>query len=285
MTKKRILDTPKFKEIVKFICCIIVILSYNAGNAQPDVEITYTKSERGYTVYAENKEYCPIMVKLNFNTNNLRVVRGNNRVHTVKANRKIPITDLEVENKNFPYSFSYNYATNFGKNNTKKYDKDYEYYLPYASTESFEVVQGYNGSFSHQDKNALDFGMPLNTPIMAIRDGVIVKVIENNDIACLEKICAKFNNYILIYHTDGTFAEYTHIKKDGSTVKKGDKVKKAELIGYSGNVGWSSGPHLHLVVYLQKMEERETIKTRFLIDSGEKSEFLEEDKVYSRNYQ
>lgn len=178
----------KLRHVVRYFSFNIIIFSYLTGNAQPDVEITYTKSEKGYTVYVENKEYCPIMVKLNFKTNNLLVLRGNNRVYNIKAKKKIPVTDLEVENKNYPYSFSYRFITNFGKCNAKNYDKDNEYNLPYDLLESFEVVQGYNGTFSHLNKNALDFGMPLGTPIMAIRDGIVVKVIENNDIGCAEEL-------------------------------------------------------------------------------------------------
>ncbi|MFS4416141.1 M23 family metallopeptidase [Maribacter sp. 2307ULW6-5] len=248
------------------------------------MEITYAKSEKGYTVYAENKEVCPVMVKVDFSTNNLRVVGGNNRLYTVRANRKIRIANLEVEQPNFPYGFSYTFIANYGKSNVRKYDEAYAYGLPYGSSERFKVVQGYNGTFSHQNENALDFAMPIGTPIMAVREGVVVSVVEENDINCAVKICEKFNNYIRIYHEDGTFGEYVHIKKDGSKVKKGDKVQKGALIGYSGNVGYSSGPHLHLVVYKQNIDGRETIKTKFLVDSGERTEFLESGKVYQKNY-
>lgn len=91
-------------------------------------------------------------------------------------------------------------------------------------------------------------------------------------------------NLIIIYHPDGTFAEYAHIKQNGSIVNIGDKVNQGEIIGYSGNVGWSTGPHLHLVVFLQKLNKRETLKTKFKTGNGDIIEYLGEKKEYIRNY-
>lgn len=73
--------------------------------------------------------------------------------------------------------------------------------------------------------------------------------------------CAKYNNYIVIFHSDGTFAEYRHIKMNGSMVKVGDRVEIGQLIAESGNVGYSKRPHLHFAVYLQKLKKTEKLKT------------------------
>ena len=94
----------------------------------------------------------------------------------------------------------------------------------------------------------------------------------------------KFNNKLIIYHSDGSFVEYTHIKKNGAIVNVGDTVKAGQEIALSGNTGWSTGPHLHLVVFYQKMGKRKTIATKFLIDDGSKKEILTAKKIYSKNY-
>ncbi|MDB5264418.1 MAG: family peptidase [Adhaeribacter sp.] len=83
---------------------------------------------------------------------------------------------------------------------------------------------------------------------------------------------------------DGTFAEYSHIQKGGSTVKKGDTVEKGQLIAKSGNVGYTTGPHLHFAVFLQRLNGRESLKTKFAINNGEEPDYLVENKEYTRRY-
>src|SRR6185436_17466929 len=51
-----------------------------------------------------------------------------------------------------------------------------------------------------------------------------------------------------ICHADGRVTVYLHVRKDGVVVKVGDKVERGDLIAYSGNVGASSGPHLHFAL-------------------------------------
>ncbi|WP_180336327.1 M23 family metallopeptidase [Pontibacter ramchanderi] len=181
-------------------------------------------------------------------------------------------------------NFRYTYTTNYGDHNLKKYTEDFNYFLPYKKGTSHKVWQGYNGNFSHQGENSLDFIMTEGTDIHAVRDGVVVKVVQENNISCVSRDCAKFNNYILIYHSDGTFAEYAHIKHMGALVKEGEKVAAGQSIGYSGNVGYSSGPHLHLAIFMQKLDERVTLTTRFLTGDGSHAEALQEQTEYIRSY-
>ncbi len=81
--------------------------------------------------------------------------------------------------------------------------------------------------------DALDIAGPWKTPIIAPADGVVVKV-SHNWIA---------GNYIEIKHTDQIRTKFCHLYKP--TVKKGQKVKRGDVIGYMGNTGVSTGTHLH----------------------------------------
>jgi hypothetical protein len=85
-------------------------------------------------------------------------------------------------------------------------------------------------------------------------------------------------------HADGTFAYYAHIKFNGAKCTLGDSMKKGDIIAYSGNVGWSSAPHLHFTCFLGGFEKWQTIETKFRIDKGDQVAILVEGNNYVRDY-
>lgn len=233
---------------------------------------------------ADNNEFCPVSIKIILELTNLSSAAGNDKIFVVPAMTKgFTITTLQVVKTNSSAGFKTKTLSNYGDSNLDK-AVDFSYSLPFQKGKSFKVDQGYNGSFSHQNENALDFTMPIGTEIVAARGGVIVKVVENNSRNCPEKSCAAFNNYVLVFHNDGTFSKYVHLKLNGIVVQEGDLVKENDLIGYSGNTGWSNGPHLHFMVFFQRIDAVETIKTKFKINDGKEVRFLFEKETVAKNY-
>ncbi|WP_207420494.1 M23 family metallopeptidase [Desertivirga brevis] len=131
---------------------------------------------------------------------------------------------------------------------TKIPDFNFGYALPYAKGSSFKVSQGPGGDFSHHDMFAYDFVMPIGTPITAARDGIVASVKSDSGTGGPSRAFIDDANFISIYHSDGTIANYIHLNKNGSLVKEGQMVKKGQVIGYSGNTGFSNGPHLHFEI-------------------------------------
>lgn len=83
----------------------------------------------------------------------------------------------------------------------------------------------------------VDFSAPVGTPIYATGDGVIKRVKRNY---------GGYGIQVEINHGFGFITKYAHMKK--YIVKAGQKVKRGELIGYVGNTGTSTAPHLHYEV-------------------------------------
>lgn len=112
------------------------------------------------------------------------------------------------------------------------------------------LIQGFHGGFSHQGFNtfALDFDVPEGTPIAAAKAGLVIGLKEDSNEGCGDISCGPKGNFIRIDHGDGTFGVYYHLRHQGVEVELGQSVCQGEIIGYSGNTGFSTGPHLHFEV-------------------------------------
>lgn len=91
--------------------------------------------------------------------------------------------------------------------------------------------------------SGVDFRAAVGTPIYSVADGV-VEGVGDTDITCPK---ASFGKWVFIRHNNGLSTAYGHLSLIKAT--QGQTVSKGDLIGYSGNSGRSTGPHLHLTVY------------------------------------
>ncbi len=85
----------------------------------------------------------------------------------------------------------------------------------------------------------IDFSAAIGTPIYATADGII------------DRVNVSFSGYgktVEIDHGFGYRTRYAHMH--GFAVSKGQKIKRGELIGYVGNTGLSTAPHLHYEVFI-----------------------------------
>jgi murein DD-endopeptidase MepM/ murein hydrolase activator NlpD len=87
--------------------------------------------------------------------------------------------------------------------------------------------------------NGIDIGADVGDPVRTAGDG-IVKALGNNGKYA-------YGKWIAIDHQNGLITLYAHFS--GYAVKAGQTVKAGQIIGYAGNTGFSTGPHLHFTVY------------------------------------
>jgi len=81
---------------------------------------------------------------------------------------------------------------------------------------------------------AIDYAAPTGTPVSAIGDGTVIFKGWNNG----------YGNYIEIRHPNNYVTGYGHLSSFAKNLKKGQKVKQGEIIGYVGATGLATGPHL-----------------------------------------
>jgi murein DD-endopeptidase MepM/ murein hydrolase activator NlpD len=132
---------------------------------------------------------------------------------------KPPVSDLGL-----PFAGQYDLTQGFGEDETdpllaEKYHK-------------YGVV-GHDG---------LDYALPMRTPVLAVDEGTIVRAQEKGD----------YGTTIIIQHSWGR-SYYGHLSKMDK--KQGEKIKKGQQLGLSGNTGLSTGPHLHFGVKLNENDD------------------------------
>ena len=84
----------------------------------------------------------------------------------------------------------------------------------------------------------VDYAAPINTLVYAAGDGVVLTAKYNSG----------YGNYIKIRHNSEYSTAYGHMNKFAKGIKPGTRVKQGQVIGYVGNTGRSTGPHLHYEV-------------------------------------
>ncbi len=115
----------------------------------------------------------------------------------------------------------------------------------------FRISQGFEGRYSHNlpgNRYALDIAMPVGTPVLAARDGVVLDLAGGFDGNSRDPAARQRTNYVRLLHSDGTMTLYAHLRARSVRVQPGQRVQAGEQLADSGNTGYSTGPHLHFAV-------------------------------------
>jgi murein DD-endopeptidase MepM/ murein hydrolase activator NlpD len=115
-----------------------------------------------------------------------------------------------------------------------------------------------NDSPSHTGylEYAEDYDCPEGQEIHAARGGRVVFLKnDSNEGGVLDKKYWNSGNRIVIEHENGEYTAYEHLRYQGAIVSLSQRVEQDEIIGYTGNTGYSSCPHLHFEVFVQPGED------------------------------
>jgi len=84
----------------------------------------------------------------------------------------------------------------------------------------------------------IDLAAKKGTPILAPADGIVI----------VAQPAGGYGNYVRIRHPGKVETAYAHLSRYHAKLKVGLKIAKGDIIGYVGNTGRSTGPHLHFEV-------------------------------------
>ena len=122
----------------------------------------------------------------------------------------------------------------------------------FGNTEFSKTTTAYNGN----GHNGVDFGASIGTPVKATLSGV-VEGTGDTDTICPG---ASYGKWVLIKHSNGLSTLYAHFSL--TKVQAGQNVGTGDIIGYSGNTGYSTGPHLHFSVFASQGVQIKSLKSR-----------------------
>jgi murein DD-endopeptidase MepM/ murein hydrolase activator NlpD len=212
-----------------------------------DAFTLYITNYLNLPVYLEIEPISPGM-GVTFDYVESQVIPASERSYTAVIAR--PITPEDTAS--FVFGDYFDLSFRMGDPFTASHDKKYRYQLPFTEGNTYKVIQGFKGSYSHNSpssKYAIDFDLPVGDTICAAREGVVAKVVQHFTEGGRDR--KKFygkDNHIAILHSDGSIGFYVHLDFEGVLVELGEQVEKGQPIGISGNTGWTTRPHLHFVV-------------------------------------
>lgn len=124
-------------------------------------------------------------------------------------------------------------------------DRESRYGNLYCLTQYFGNTKfAQSGAYNGRGHNGIDFGASEGTKIVSALSGV-VKDTGNTD---LIRGCYSYGKWVLVEHPNNLMTLYAHLSH--ISVSEGEPVATGSLLGYSGNTGYSTGPHLHFTVYV-----------------------------------
>ena len=91
--------------------------------------------------------------------------------------------------------------------------------------------------------NGVDFAASVGTPVLAAAGGIVLDT-GDTDIACYK---VSYGKWVLVKHFNGLATLYAHLSL--ISVAANNEVGAHDIIGYSGNTGYTTGPHLHFAVF------------------------------------
>ena len=230
--------TEDFQEIITFEKFHELVQTFNHDVNSYQLIVTTSLGELMQYVWIDNrkeKAICVVFDKVN--TIHLLII---------KPYTTFPKSDRQYTKNKYTMPISDTWFVCWGGTN-----EFINYHYVYESQRyAYDLVIMHNGKSykdnTIQNENYYAFGKDVIAPA----DGKVVQVVNHvRDNTPGEMNESKpAGNYIVLQHSNNEYSLLAHFKQESIIVKEGDKVNQGDLIGYCGNSGNSSEPHIHFQV-------------------------------------
>ena len=178
-----------------------------------------------------------------------------------------PLTDTIIRYKSPVHSTDQKIVFNWTFGDPNQPVRDSVIALPFPAGRQYEIIQGYNGRYSHQSnysRYALDFSLQVGDTVCAAAAGYVIGVIEGYKYGGAKRKWRDYANFLTLFHPDhNLYTQYVHLKFEGSMVELGERVEAGQPIALSGMTGFTSVAHLHFNVLVPTQKSLESMPVRF----------------------
>jgi murein DD-endopeptidase MepM/ murein hydrolase activator NlpD len=123
-------------------------------------------------------------------------------------------------------------------------------------TSGFALVRFHPFLQSWRTHKGVDFAAPIGTPVHAAGAGRAIFVGQQTG----------YGNVIMLQHGAKYTTVYAHLSRFAAGLKRGSRVEQGEVIGYVGETGWATGPHLH---YELRVDDRQVNPLTVALPDGQ----------------
>lgn len=230
---------------------LFFLTSFQTLTAQITID-TERDKDNNVNFYANNPKEIPYSVILNFSQlQNMTTPAGGNTIAVANPGRTKVATlrpTLAGQGTSYRYSFSSAKGNVYAKSKI-----DPVYLVPVSEGVVVKAVLNNPLAASVGDESAkgsyvgVSFMFDQPTQIVAPRKGIVAEMKMDASVEGKNLSFVAEENYIEIYHEDGTFTKLTVLKAGSEKVKVGQEVFPGDVLAESGGENYSQGPHVRMI--------------------------------------
>ncbi|MDR1463009.1 MAG: M23 family metallopeptidase [Azoarcus sp.] len=233
-----------------FLLCWSLAAAQAAGGGRGPLRIEQAESPQGVRFIAVNDGPAPVTVFFRLNGSNIQADKELPLATAIPPRASREIVRISPRSRLSGFNFNYSYSSAIGDAFLSP-DEDFRYRLPFRKGLRTQIAQEPGGALTtHGDhiRYAIDFSLPEGTLVTAARAGTVIEVEDGFTVGRLDPSLAERANRVILVHSDNTLGYYLHLAPKRVLVRPGQRIGIGEALAYSGNTGYSGGPHLHFDV-------------------------------------